>query len=143
MIQRHAIQNEKMMLVTTNTFNREPIFANDVYAREAIECLYRVKQLHPFFLYGFVIMPDHCHFLLYVPEPQAISKIMNSFKSGLIFDLGLRKRIWQPRFHIEIVEDPKVALNYIHNNPVKEDMVGSPKEYPWSSASGKWDVENL
>ncbi|MEK7136676.1 MAG: transposase [Patescibacteria group bacterium] len=140
MTQRHPVQNDVLMLVTTVTANREPVFANPAYAREAIECLYRVQKQRPFLLYGFVIMPDHCHFLLFIPPPESISKIMNSYKSGLTFDLGLSK-IWQPRFHVRLPDNAEIALRYIHENPVKAELVSIPEDYPWSSASGEWLVE--
>lgn len=130
------------MLVTTNTFQRNPIFRNETYAREAIEHLYRVQANYLFFLYGFVIMPDHCHFLMNVPAPGSISKVMNVYKSGLKFQLDLA-RVWQPRFHIVIPEKPWKALEYIHLNPVRKNLCERPEDYPWSSASGKWDTVRL
>lgn len=130
------------MFITTNTMNRRRIFTDDAKAREAIECLYRVQELHPFFLYGFVIMPDHCHFLLQVPEGGSVSRIMNAYKSGLTFDIGIPK-LWQSRFHIRIAEHPSGALEYIHFNPVKAGLVEEPHHYKWSSASGLWDVTPL
>ena len=139
MTQRHPILNDTMMLVTTVTRGRICLFSDAARAREAIETLYRVQQLHPFFLYGFVIMPDHCHFLVNVPPPETISRIMNVYKSGMTFNLGIPK-IWQSRFHIRHIEDPLSALRYIHANPVKNGLCEIPEMYPWSSGSGKWDV---
>lgn len=142
MFQRHPIQHNVPMLVTAVTLNRRRVFADPAYAREAIETLYRVEQLHPFLLYGFVIMPDHCHFLMEATAPESISKIMNVYKSGLTFNTGLRK-IWMPRFHISIAKKPPGALNYIHMNPVRAGLAAEPENYPWSSAAGKWEVSTL
>lgn len=130
------------MLVTTNVKNREPLFKNDAYAREAIEVLYRSLEMRPAFLYGFVIMPNHCHFLIQVPEEGSISTIMNRFKMGVSHSLGIGS-IWQSRFHIRLIRNPWKALQYIHRNPVKAKLVEKAEDYPWSSASGKWDVMEL
>lgn len=138
----HLLQNNEFMLITSVTKNREPFFSDPVVAREAIETLYRVKTNHPFELYGFVIMPDHCHFLLYVPWPQTISGIMNVYKSGLTFNTGIRQ-MWQRGFHMQVPHDVNVALEYIHQNPVKAGIVKTPNAYPWSSASGEWTVSPL
>ena len=46
--QRHPIQNDVIMFITTNIYGGEPIFENDAYAREAIEELYRVRNMRPF-----------------------------------------------------------------------------------------------
>jgi putative transposase len=142
MSQRHPIQAEEAMFITTNIRKRIPLFKNPQFAREAIETLYRVQELHPFFLYGFVIMPDHCHLLLHVPEGESISKIVGVFKKGVAFNIG-RGPIWQPRFHIKIPGDLSSVLSYIHLNPLKAGLVESPEHYPWSSASGKWDVSEF
>ncbi len=142
MTQAHSVQNNSMMLITTVTMDRQPFFADPVNAREAIDCLYRVKKMYPFFLYAFVIMPDHHHFLMMVPPPEQISSIMRSYKSGLTFDTGIRK-LWQPRFDCRLVQHPATAIDYIHMNPVKKGYVETSMEYPWSSACGRWDIDEL
>jgi REP element-mobilizing transposase RayT len=142
MSQSHPILNDAIMLVTTVTKFRKPIFANQVCAREAAETLYRVQELHPFILYGFVIMPDHCHFLLRVPPPETIAHIMNVYKSGMTFNIGIPK-MWQRRYHIRLIEDAVSALAYIHANPIRKDLAESIESYPWSSGSGKWEVTEL
>lgn len=130
------------MLVTTNTKNREKIFIDPVYAYIALESIYRTQERQPFFLYGFVIMPDHCHLLIRVPEEGAISRVMYAYKRSVSFELG-KGPIWQPRFHSKIAENPSGALHYIHWNPVKAKLCEMPENYPWSSAYGKWDVMEL
>lgn len=104
MTQRHPILNDVLMFVTTNTLARRPIFADPAYASEAIDCLYRLQTVHPFFLFGFVIMPDHCHFLLNVPAPYTIAKLMNAYKTGLTFDIGIGS-LWQARYDLRVPDD--------------------------------------
>jgi len=142
MTQRHSIQNDVIMFITTNMYDREPVFENDAYAREAIETLYRVQNMRPFILYGFVVMPDHCHLLLRVLSPETISKIMQVFKSAVPLNIGTQS-IWQRRFNMQIPDDPKAVLHYIHMNPVKAGLVNTPEAYPWSSACGKWEITPL
>ncbi len=143
MTQRHPVQQNATMFVTTNCMDRRPIFHDPAFAREAVECLYRVKKLHPFYLYGFVIMPDHCHFLMNVPAPETMANVIGTFKSGLTFDTGV-PRMWQGRYHCRIIESNAVrVLTYIHNNPVVGGLVKNPQDYPWSSASGMWEIDPL
>ena len=130
------------MFVTTNTLRRRKVFANPAYASEAIDRLYRLQNLRPFFIFGFVIMPDHCHFLLNVPAPHTISKLMNSYKTGLTFDIGIGS-FWQPRFDLRLPENSQNVLRYIHQNPVVAGLAETPELYPWSSASGKYDIAIL
>ncbi len=142
MTQRHFIQNDVTMHVTTVTRNRYPFFADPTVAREAVETLYRVQSTHPFFLYAFVVMPDHIHLLVHIPFPQKISAILGTFKSGLTFNAGI-PRLWQPRYHLRISRNPWRTKEYIHNNPVRARLSPTPDLYPWSSASGRWDISAL
>lgn len=141
MSQRRIAQNQHLMFVTTCTKDREPIFADGAYARAAIECLYRIQQKYPFFLYAFVIMPDHSHFLMNVPAHGSISKILYAFKRGVCFDVG--KSMWQPRYYVKHVTNPGRIFEYIHMNPVRQNLCERTEEYQWSSASGRWDVSEL
>lgn len=142
MTQRHRIQSGHMMLVTAVTLNRKPFFADSAYARMAIDKLYDTQEVFPFFLYGFVFMPDHCHLLLKVPPHGSISKIMYRYKRAVVFNLT-KSPVWQRGFHIHIPKNAKVALAYVHRNPVKAGLCVANKDYPWSSASGKWDVTDI
>ena len=118
------------------------VFSHPSHAREAIEILYRVQALHPFFLFGFVIMPDHCHLLMRVPEPASISTVIGRFKMGVSHALGIGP-IWQPRYYMKIASNRFGALRYIHENPVRANIVPHAEDYLWSSACGKWDVTDL
>ena len=139
MTQRHSIQSNQTMLITTVTHARNPYFQDDALAREAVEHIYRVQERRPFFLYGFVIMPDHVHLLLNVPEPETVSNILRLYKMGLSFQTGITP-LWQKRFDARISGNVFGAREYVHLNPVREGLCTDPKRYPWSSASGKWDV---
>lgn len=142
MFQRHPVQNDCSMFITTNIQDRRPIFQNPAHAREAIETLYRVQKLHPFLLFGFVMMPDHCHLLIQVPASEKISTVMMQFKSGVAFNLGLGP-IWQSRFHIKYPKDSREVLTYIHQNPVRAKLCDEPWDYLWSSAHPQWVVDDL
>ncbi|MEQ1849603.1 MAG: transposase [Candidatus Peribacteraceae bacterium] len=140
--QRHPVQSDILMFVTTNTLRRRRIFSHAAYASEAIDLLYRIQNLHPFLLFGFVIMPDHVHLLLNIPHPYSIATLMNAFKSGLTFDLGIGP-LWQKRYDLRVPENGHSVLRYIHYNPVQAGLALSAQAYPWSSASGRYDVSML
>ena len=142
MSQPHPTQSDALFFITTNCHNREPLFKNSSYAREAIDVIYRVQEQHPFFLHGFVIMPDHCHLLLFVDEHESISTIIGCYKMGVSHAIGIGL-IWQPRFHMRLPENAGATLHYIHQNPVKAGLTDHSEDYPWSSASGKWDITDL
>ncbi|MDA0376582.1 MAG: transposase [bacterium] len=142
MSQPHPDQSDSLFFVTTNIKNRKKLFDNPTYAREAIDALYRVQEQHPFFLHGFVIMPDHCHLLLFVDEHQSISTIIGCYKMAVSFGIGIGP-IWQSRFHMRLPENAAAMLHYIHSNPVKAGLVECAEDYLWSSGSGKWDITDV
>jgi REP element-mobilizing transposase RayT len=105
--------------------------------------VYRVQEIYPFFLYAFVVMPDHCHLLLRTSEAQSLSTIMRVYKGGVAHNIG-KGPIWQSRFDAKIIRrNPHAVIAYIHQNPVKAGLVRTAEEYRWSSASRKWDVADV
>jgi hypothetical protein len=64
---------------------------------------------------------------------------MYTFKRASAFAID-QGPIWQSRFHIVLPKDPHITLHYIHTNPVKAGIILHQDDYPWSSASEKWDV---
>lgn len=132
------------MFVTTNTLKRESLFKHAPYARIAVDSLYTTQERFPFSLYGFVIMPDHCHFLLAMPEHGSISRMMHHYKRAVSFQIGLGP-MWQKRFDCRLVREGNAhsVLHYIYSNPVQAALCDDPIEYVWSSASGKWDILNI
>jgi putative transposase len=142
MTQRHWVQNETGMLVTSVTADRKPVFTHAINANIAVEEIYRTQHRFPFFLYAFAVMPDHCHLLLSVPEGGSISRIMHTSKRHVSFEINSGP-LWQRRFHCRLINDAIGVVQYIHQNPVAANLCKNPEDYPWSSACGKWDVTVL
>jgi REP element-mobilizing transposase RayT len=130
------------MFVTINTKKRYPYFYDTAFAREAVEGLYRTQLVHPFFLFGFVVMPDHCHFLVNVPSPETIAMVIKSYKNSVTSSVA-RGGLWQGRYYVVFPKNSWRILDYLHQNPVKAQLCDAAESYPWSSASGLWDVTPL
>jgi putative transposase len=92
---------------------------------------------------GYVFMPTHIHLILYV-DGMRLASFMRDFKKFISQkvskDLGLKsKAVWMPRYDRVVICSKDVLitkLEYIHNNPVKANLVDSPEKWPWSSAAG-------
>ena len=91
-------------------------------------------------LHGYVIMPDHWHALLTTHPPHDPSKVMCWVKArsaiSICDALGTRGPLWQRRFYDRVCRNEVEfgdALDYIHLNPVKDTLVRSPEDWPWSS----------
>ncbi|MBP8202866.1 MAG: transposase [Pseudomonas sp.] len=112
------------------------------------EALRHVKQRRPFTLHAVVVMPDHLHLLLQLPEADAnYSARLRDFKALFVKALraadepikpGLRGAagIWQARFWEHVIRDEcdlAAHINYIHFNPVKHGHVQRVMDWPYSS----------
>jgi putative transposase len=113
-------------------------YLNDDPSRILFEqTLERIRQRHQFFLFGYVIMPDHIHLLLTEPKAHSLATTIGVLKAETSKLLkGKRAQFWQTRYYdFNILTDKKYTekLRYIHRNPVEEGLVEKPEDWPWSS----------
>lgn len=109
----------------------------------------KVQKNHPFYINAVVVLPDHCHLILTLPnEDMNYSKRLRSIKS--IFSMQIipgetisqsrqkkgERGIWQRRYWEHLIRDTidyEHHVNYIHNNPVKHGYVKNPIDWRYSS----------
>jgi len=142
--------------VTAVTYKRVPIFRREAVCLIFIQVLNEIRLIHPFKLVGYVIMPDHVHFIIN-PKDTAISVILRKLKGKsarlilddlladsenalleqLILDTkGRDYAVWQKgSATIDLVSEGflRQKLNYIHMNPVRAGLCEAPKDWNWSS----------
>ena len=96
---------------------------------------------------AWVILSNHYHLLVYIPDFKKLSKIVNqihgvtSRKWNLENNIKGRK-IWY-RYYDRFIRSQRhyyTTLNYIHYNPVKHNLVNSP--YDWAESSVHWYLKN-
>ena len=149
--------------VTTTLSGFVELFTQDKYAQIIIRNLNFYREKFGFKLLAYVVMPHHLHLIILPSSKGNISEIMRDFKKYTAkeiiqrleeerqFDIldifhktvqryhptGNRKyQVWEDRFDELALYSDKVfrtKLDYIHNNPVKEGLVDSPSDYPYSS----------
>jgi putative transposase len=101
---------------------------------------------------GFVLMPNHAHCLLWFPAPNLLSAFIQQWKQRSSINLkqfyktvlsqyeaGVPSNdpVWQRRFYdFNVFTPEKISekLNYMHNNPVRWNLVADPSDWLWSSA---------
>jgi len=102
----------------------------------------KVKKRHPFYLDAMVVLPDHLHMLMTLPEnDNDFAKRWTLIKSGFSRLLPKTERInksrqskgergiWQRRYWEHLIRDDKDYerhVDYIHYNPVKHGYVKRP-----------------
>jgi len=112
-----------------------------------------VRRRHPFLLEAIVLLPDHLHMLMKLPEGDAdfgvrVGGIKRRFtelylaggqEEASVSAGRFRKRyrgVWQARFWEHTIRDAKdfrLHLDYVHANPLKHELVARVGDWPWSS----------
>ncbi|CAM3177366.1 Transposase and inactivated derivatives [Legionella steigerwaltii] len=117
---------------------------------DALRAAFKTVQMrHPFYLDAIVILPDHYHMIMTLPEGDMnysirISLIKSAFSRQI--DLGEKisqsrknkreRGIWQRRYWEHVItnsKDYEHHVNYIHFNPVKHGYVVTPSDWRYSS----------
>ena len=95
-------------------------------------------------------MPEHFHVLSSPASCITLERAVQYIKGGsarrLGKELGLHFPVWQRGFsdhRIRDVEDYQTHVRYIEQNPVKRRLVELANQYPWSSASGKFQLDDV
>lgn len=152
--------------LTLVTYARRPILTSSegrTFLRQAIDT---VRECHPFALTATVLMPDHWHLVMQLPEGEdGYSLRVRQIKAGFSerwLAHGLseaavtesqhrrgERGIWQPRFwehRITDEEDLERCVDYIHWNPRKHGLVDRVADWPFSSfhrfvESGQYEAD--
>ena len=110
----------------------------------------RRKTLPPnsYDLVSFCLMPNHFHVLIkqnnHLPITQLVLKICTGYSKYFNKKYGRVGSIFQDRFKSVRISRNEQLLwisYYIHNNPVKANMVSAPQNYKWSSFLDYVNVE--
>jgi len=138
---------------TVVTYNRLPIFENEL-ARNILHAAWENTLLRfPFETMAVCLLPDHIHCIWRLPEGDADysirwKEIKGLFTKGYLREIGAGEErntsrllrgeagIWQQRFWEHTIEDDddfETHLDYIHYNPVKHGYVEKPANWQWSS----------
>ena len=148
--------------ITTTVMNFDNIFSlGRKYNLILIDSLNYQLNEHKAQLFSYVIMPNHLHMVLYIPEFQSIIDLMRDFKrhtsleirklaekerryyllerlrSNAEFSKNQNYKVWMDRFDDLIITTEEmmgIKVNYIHFNPVKAGLVEKPENWEFSSA---------
>jgi putative transposase len=134
--------------ITVNLLDRKSTLLVD-HVQRLRHSFQRAKKFYPFTIEGIVILPDHFHMMISLPQddsnyPLRVRLIKSLFSIQLAQEETInlsRKRkgergIWQRRFWEHLIyneKDYENHLNYIHFNPVKHAYVQKASERPYSS----------
>lgn len=120
--------------------NKQAILGLDGDKKLFLATLKKFKSRLNFVLYAFVLMNNHAHLIIKADSRNNISKIMQAIT--LSYSQKFRRKynytgyVWQGRFRSNIIDTEDYiidCINYIHNNPVRANVVKNIEDYLWSS----------
>jgi putative transposase len=125
---------------------------NDLLVRhieQLRDAVRKVRLAHPFEIHGFVVLPDHLHCVIRLPEGDAdfalrLRLIKGAFSKTIPHDewrSTVRERrgergIWQRRYWEHLIRDEsdyRAHMDYVHFNPVKHGLVAQVTDWPHST----------
>jgi REP-associated tyrosine transposase len=143
--------------VTANVLHRIPVFREPRCCQSFFEICADLFYKWPSKLIAFVLMPDHFH-LIVNPRDGNVTGLIGALKSRAaetIIHITEDKRfvdksssvnqVWQESFKaLPLWSEWMIwqKINYIHANPVRARLVGSAKDYPWSSFRAFYHISN-
>jgi putative transposase len=108
-----------------------------------------VKARHPFTIHAWVVLPDHLHCVIEMPESDAdFSLRWRLIKSDFSKRLPITEKrsdvqqargergIWQRRFWEHLIRDERdfaAHVDYVHINPLKHGLVEMVADWPHST----------
>lgn len=120
--------------------NRNKIFRSFEDYDYYLQLVAIYKEIHPFELYHYCLMPTHIHYLTQVRDARSFSSFMK--RTNLAYYHYFHKKyhwvghLWQNRFKSQPVGKDEYFIQcgkYIELNPVRKKLVLHPSEYAFSS----------
>lgn len=139
--------------ITQVTYGRKPWLCDELPRQILRQAIQSVRKDYPFSIDGFVLLPDHFHLLMTLPEgDRHFSERMRRIKTFVTRKIGHlaqfqdeptlsrekrgEKYIWQRRFWEHCIRDEQDFenhLQYIHYNPVKHKLCDRPEDWQFST----------
>jgi REP-associated tyrosine transposase len=123
--------------LTFSCYCRQLFLADNHPRKVFLDTLETVRRRHQFFLFGYVLMPEHVHLLLSEPKAERLDNTLRVLKGQTSRQLrGSRDHFWQARYYdFNVLTQKRFVekLRYIHRNPVARGLVSKPEDWPWSS----------
>ncbi len=147
---------DAIIFITCVTRDRFPYLKSDTNIEIFFETIKNVRNIHPFRILAYVILPDHFHWLMRVDDPKGnFSNVLHSVKRNYtrnfkkFHDISSPLSVWQERYRDHVIcdeQDLAVHFDYVHWNPVKHHLVSHPEDWKYSTYShwqklGYYDIE--
>ena len=130
--------------------NKEYIFPKEEYIEKYKNLLISNLNKYNVKIIAYCIMNNHAHILLKTEKIEQMSSYMKSVNTSYAKYYNHRENrvgfVFRNRYDSEPIYEQKYLLNciaYIHNNPVKANIVDYPQEYKYSSYNDYINLDGL
>jgi putative transposase len=145
--------------ITSTIVQWLPVFTSTAYCNILIESFDYCRLHKELRIYGWVIMDNHFHAVVFAPELTRVMADLKKFTTRRILEqlesdgrewllkelahfraahkTASEHQVWQEGFHPQAIIDDAMMLqklDYMHNNPVVRGLVASPEHWRYSSA---------
>ena len=128
-------QTGDLHFVTFSCYHRQRHLGT-ASARDLFEqSLEAMRIRYDFFVFGYVVMPEHVHLLVSEPRKAILAKVLQALKLSVAVR-RCERPFWQHRYYdFNVYTAPKHTekLRYMHRNPVKRGLATAPQDWKWSS----------
>jgi putative transposase len=138
---RHA-EDHVAYFVTSVTHERMPVFGDQQAAELLLNIVLYNKFICTYRIFGFVIMPDHFHMIIQPCGDMDLSAIIRRIKGTFtrFYNLytGKSGSLWQKSFYDRGIRSRREFINtlgYMHDNPVRQELIADRREYLFSSSA--------
>ena len=134
-----------MSFVTAATRDRRPVFEIARVADLMVDTLLHYRKLGHYKLHAYVVMPSQLHLLL-TPQSIALAHAVELIKNGFAYRMDSELPIWEHGFtaySVNNIHDLELVRTYLHQIPVRANLVSAPEQYPHSSAFRHGSVETV
>jgi putative transposase len=121
--------------LTFSCHDRLPYFANATACNLFERVLEQTRQRYVFYVFGYIVMPEHVHLLVSEPKRESLSRAVQALKTS-VAKQSKQKPFWLPRYYdFNVYANLKRTekLRYLHRNPVARGLVTRAQDWPWSS----------
>ena len=136
--------------ITAGTFCKKNLLQSDRMAELFCQTMFRYRAEGKFLLHAFVVMPDHIHLLMTVPQGLTLERVVQFIKGGFSHQAGIVTRavgpFWQKSFvdrRVRGLEEFETYLKYIHQNPVRAGLVSSAEKFRYCSMNRRFAMDEL
>lgn len=136
--------------VIVQGINKSYIFEADKYKEEYLKFIKQARKKYNIEIISYCIMSNHAHLLIYSNNVNSLSMFMKEINESYAKYYNYKENrvgyVFKSLFKSEPVINQKYLLNciaYIHNNPVKSNMVEECEKYEFSSYREYLKEENF